>query len=78
MTRGKAEKEQLLVERYKRIEKTTKILLKIANSSGTCEKGQNIINRVAGLINKENLPRAMVKGTLVPYRHASCTKTQGF
>lgn len=78
MTRGKAEKEQLLVERYKRIEKTTKILLKIATSSGACEKGQNIINRVAGLINKENLPCAMVKGTLVPTRHVSCTKTQAF
>ncbi len=78
MTRGKAEKEQLLVDRYKRMEKTTKILVKIANSSGACEKGQSIINRVAGLINKENFPCVMVKGNMVANRRVGCTKTQAF
>ncbi|XP_068690640.1 uncharacterized protein [Montipora foliosa] len=75
LTRGKAEKEQLLVERHKRMEKTTKILTKIANSSGACEKGRAIINMVANLINKENLPRA--KGTCNLAPASSYTKTQG-
>ena len=75
LTRGKAEKEQLLVERHKRMEKTTKILTKIANSSGACEKGRAIINMVANLINKENLPRA--KGTCNLAPSSSYTKTQG-
>lgn len=78
MTRGKAEKEQILVERYKRMEKTAKILIKIATSSGACEKGQSIINMVAGLINKENLPCNMVKGNMVANRHVSHTQTQAF
>ncbi|KAJ7380011.1 hypothetical protein OS493_012773 [Desmophyllum pertusum] len=78
LTRGKVEKEQLLVERHKRMEKTTKILIKIATSSGACEKGRSIINKVAGLINKENLPRAMVKGNMVSNRHVSHTRTQAF
>jgi len=79
LTRGKAEKEQVLVERHKRMEKTTKILIKIANSSGACEKGRAIINMVAGLINKENMPCAAMKCNMAPNRIVSSyTKTQGF
>ncbi|PFX27181.1 uncharacterized protein LOC111327951 [Stylophora pistillata] len=78
LTRGKAEKEQILVERYKRIEKTTKILNRIATSSGACEKGQGIINMVAGLINKENLFCSVVKGNRVANRPVSHTQTQAF
>lgn len=79
LTRGKAEKEQLLLERQKRMEKTMKILIKIANSSGACEKGHAIINMVAGLINKENIPCARGNCNVAPNRLAcSHTKTQGF
>lgn len=76
--RGKAEKEQILVERYKRIEKTSKILIKIATSSGACDKGQGIINMVAGLINKENLPSSVVKSNMAANRLVSHTQTQAF
>lgn len=78
LTRGKAEKEQLLLERHKRMEKTTKILIKIANSSGACEKGRAIINMVANLINKENMPYAKGASNSTPVSHTiTCTKTQG-
>ena len=79
LTRGKAEKEQLLVERHRRMEKTTKILIKIATSSGACEKGRAIINMVAGIINKENIPCAKVNCNVPANRLVSShTKTQGF
>lgn len=82
LIRGKAEKEQMLVERHKRMEKTTKILVKIATSTGACEKGRGIINMVSGLINKENIPSTMVlKNNYCNVAHrrvCSQTKTQGF
>ena len=56
-----------------------KILIKIANSSGACEKGRAIINMVASLINKENIPCARGNCNVAPNRLASShTKTQGF
>lgn len=82
LIRGKAEKEQMLVERHKRMEKTTKILVKIATSTGACEKGRGIINMVSGLINKENIPSTMVLKNnycnVARRRVCSQTKTQGF
>ena len=60
------------------MEKTTKILIKIANSSGACEKGRAIINMVANLINKENMPCAKGASNSAPVSHTiTCTKTQG-